>query len=69
MSNIKKICAGIRLVVNVNNIKADYIPTSFESVKSVDNPCAIASIFNNFIVNCGKNVTKDIPCATITFFY
>ena len=66
-SNIKKkikIGAGITSVVNINNIKADYIPTLFESGKSVDNPCAIASIFNNFFVNCGKNIAKDIPCAT-----
>ena len=38
-------------------VKVDYI---LESGKNVDNPCAIANIFNNFFVNVGKNSDKDI---------
>ena len=43
-------------------LKADYIPSILESGKTVDNPCAIANIFNNFFVNVGKNTDKDISC-------
>ena len=61
-NNIKKIWPGIRSIINIRKVKADYIPSILESGKTVDNPCAIANIFNNFFVNVGKNTDKDIPC-------
>ena len=60
--NIKKIWSGIRSIININKVKADYIPSILESGKTVDDPCAIANIFNNFFVNVVKNTDKDIPC-------
>ena len=61
-NNIKKIWPGIRSIINIRKVKADYIPSILESGKTVDNPCAIANIFNNFFINVGKNTDKDIPC-------
>ena len=62
MNNMKKIWSGIRSIINISKAKADYIPSILESGKTVDNPCAIANIFNNFFVNVGKNTYKNIPC-------
>ena len=59
---MKKIWSGIRSIINISKVKADYIPSILESGKTVDNPCAIANIFNNFFVNVGKNTDKNIPC-------
>ena len=61
-NNMKKIWSGIRSIINISKVKADYIPSILESGKTVDNPCAFANIFNNFFVNVGKNTDKDIPC-------
>ena len=61
MNNMKKIWSGIRSIINISKAKADYIPSILESRKPVDNPCAIANIFNNFFVNVGKNADKNIP--------
>ena len=61
-NNMKKIWSGIRSIINISKVKADYIPSILESGKTVDNPCAIANIFNNFFVNVGKNTDKNIPC-------
>ena len=61
---MKKIWSGIRSIINISKVKADYIPSILESGKTVDNPCAIANIFNNFFVNVGKNTDKDIPCGS-----
>ena len=58
----EKIWSGIRSIINISKVKADYIPSILESGKTVDNPCAIANIFDNFFVNVGKNTDKDIPC-------
>ena len=58
----KKNWSGIRSFINSGKVKADYIPSILESGKPVDNPCAIANIFNNLFVNVGKNTDKDIPC-------
>ena len=59
---MKKIWSGIRSIINISKAKADYIPSILESGKTVDNPCAIANIFDNFFVNVGKNTDKNIPC-------
>ena len=59
---MKKNWSGIRSFINSGKVKADYIPSILESGKPVDNPCAIANIFNNLFVNVGKNTDKDIPC-------
>ena len=63
-NNMKKVWSGIRSIINISKVKADYILSILESGKTVDNPCAIANIFNNnyFFVNVGKNTDKDIPC-------
>ena len=61
-NNMKKNWSGIRSFINSGKVKADYIPSILESGKPVDNPCAIANIFNNLFVNVGKNTDKDIPC-------
>ena len=60
-NNIKKIWSGIRSIINISKVKADYVPTLLESGKSIDNPCAIANILNNCFVNVGRNTDKDIP--------
>ena len=60
-NNMKKIWSGIRSIINISKVKADYTPSILESGKPVDNPCAIGNIFNNFFVNVGKNTDKDIP--------
>ena len=60
-NNIKKIWSGIRSIINISKVKADYIPTLLESSKSIDNPWAIANIFNIFFVNVGRKTDKDIP--------
>ena len=62
MNNVKNIWSGIRSIINISKAKADYIPSILESGKAVDNPCAIANIFDNFFVNVGKNTDKNIPC-------
>ena len=59
---MKKIWSGIRSIINISKVKGDYIPSILESGKTVDNPCAIANIFNDFFVNVGKNTGKGIPC-------
>ena len=59
---VKKIWSGIRSIINISKVKADYISSILESGKTLDNPCAIANIFDNFFVNVGKNTDKDIPC-------
>ena len=59
---MKKIWSGIRSIINISTVKADYIPSILESGKTVDNLCAIANIFNNFFVNVGKKTDEDIPC-------
>ena len=63
MNNVKNIWSGIRSIISISKAKADYIPSILESGKTVDNPCAIANIFNNFFVNVGENTDKNIPCA------
>ena len=57
---MRKIWSGIRSIINVSKVKADYIPTLLENGKLIDNPSAIAGTFNNFFVNVGKNTDKDI---------
>ena len=57
---MRKIWSGIRSIINVSKVKADYIPTLLENGKLIDNPSAIARTFNNFFVNVGKNTDKDI---------
>ena len=49
-NNMKKIWCGIRSIINISKVKPDYIPSILESGKTVDTPCAIANIFNNFRV-------------------
>ena len=51
INNMKKIWSGIRSIFNISKVRADYIPSILGSGKTVDNPCAIANIFNNFFVN------------------
>ena len=63
---MKKIWPGIRSIINISKVKADYIPSILESGKTVDNPCAIANIFNNFFVNVGKNTDKDTKAIFLT---
>ena len=58
---MKKIWSGIRSIINISKVKANFIPSILESGKTVDNPCAIGNIFNNFFVNVGINTNKDIP--------
>ena len=59
---MKKIWSGIRSIINISKVKADYISSILEGGKTVDNPCPIANILNNFFVKVGKNTDKDIPC-------
>ena len=59
-NNMRKIWSGIRSIINVSKVKADYIPTLLENGKLIDNSSAIAGTFNNFFVNVGKNTDKDI---------
>ena len=47
-NNMRKIWSGIRSIINVSKVKADYIPTLSENGKLIDNPSAIARTFNNF---------------------
>ena len=58
---MKKIWSGIRSIINISKVKANYIPSILESEKTVDNPYVIADIFHNFFVNVGINTKKDIP--------
>ena len=58
---MKKIWSGIRSIINTSKVKANDIPSILESGKTVDNPYAIANIFNNFFVNGVINTNKDIP--------
>ena len=58
---MKKIWSGIRSIINISKVKANDILSILESGKTVDNPYAIANIFNNFFVNVGINTNKDIP--------
>ena len=57
---MRKIWSGIKSIINVSKVKADYIPTLLENGKLIDNPSAIARTFNNFFANGGKNTDKDI---------
>ena len=57
---MKKTWSGIRVISSRSKVKADYIPSILESGKTVDNPRAIANIFNSFFVNAGKNTDKVI---------
>ena len=57
---MRKIWSGITSIINVSKVKVDYIPTLLENGKLIDNPSAIARTFNNFFVNVGKNMDKDI---------
>ena len=69
-NNINKFWSGIKSVINISKVKADYIPTLLEGDKSIDNPCAIANILNNFFVNVGRNTDKDISqgnCSPTSF--
>ena len=69
-NNIKKIWSGIRSIINISKVKADFIPTLNENGKVIDNPSAIANIFNNVFVNVGLNTGKDIPpgnCSPASF--
>ena len=59
---MKKIWSGIRSIINISKVKADYISSILEGGKTVDNPCPIANILNNFFVKVGKNTDKGIPC-------
>ena len=59
-NNMRKIWSGIRSIINVSKVKADYIPTLLENGKLIDNRSATARTFNNFFVNVGKNTDKDI---------
>ena len=45
---MKKIWSGIRSIINISKVKANFIPSILESGKTVDNPCAVAKFFNNF---------------------
>ena len=47
---MKKIWSGIRSIINISKVKANYIPSILESGKTVDNPCVIADTFNNFLL-------------------
>ena len=57
---MRKIWSGIRSIINVTKVKADYIPTLLENGKLIDNPSSTARTFNNFFVNVDKNTDKDI---------
>lgn len=60
-NNIKKIWSGIRSIINISKVKADFIPILNENGKVIDNLSAIANIFNNFFVDVGINTGKGIP--------
>ena len=60
-NKMRKIWSGIRSIINVSKVKADYTPTLLENGKLIDNSSAIPRTFNNFFVNVGKNTDKDIP--------
>ena len=45
-NNMRKIWSGIRSIINVSKVKADYIPTLLENGKFIDNPSAIARTFD-----------------------
>ena len=57
-NNVKKIWSGIRSIINISKVEADFIPTLNGNGKIIDNPSAIANIFNNFFVNVGKNTGR-----------
>ena len=44
---MRKIWSGIRSIINVTKVKADYMPTLLKNGKLIDNPSAIAPTFNN----------------------
>ena len=64
---MKKIWSGIRSIINISKVKANYIPSILESGKTVDNPYAIVNIFNNFFVNLAwvKTLTKTFRVGTV----
>ena len=66
-NNMKKIWSGIRSIINISKVKANYIPSILESGKTVDNPYAIVNIFNNFFVNLAwvKTLTKTFRVGTV----
>ena len=50
----------LRSIVNVGKSKNSYIPSILDK-KPVDDPNAIANIFNNFLAAVGKTTEKRIP--------
>ena len=65
---MKKIWSGIRIsIINISKVKAYYIPSILESWKTVDNPCAIANIFNNSVslLMWVKTLTKTFHSSLI----
>ena len=69
-NNIKKIWSGIRSIIDISKVKADFIPTLNENGKVIDNPSVIANIFNHCFVNVGLNTGKDIApgnCSPASF--
>lgn len=59
-NNIKKFWSGIRSIININKVKAEYISTLLENGKHIDNPSTVARTFKNFFVNVDKSTVKDI---------
>lgn len=55
----------IRSIINFSKVKADYIPSCLESGKTIDNPCAIASNLNNYLLMWVKTLTKTFRVETV----
>ena len=47
---MKKIWSGIRSIINISKVKANFIPSILERGKTVDNPCAVANILTIFLL-------------------
>ena len=62
-SNMKKLWAGIRSIVNTKQRSRQLISQIKSDGKDYDNPKDIANIFNKFFVNVADNVQKSIPSA------
>ena len=59
--NMKKLCSGIRSILNVGKCENSDITSISNNNKSIDNANNIANTVNNFFVNVGKTTEKGIP--------
>ena len=61
LNNMKKTWQGIKEIINMNRKSNSFISHLTNNGKQIDSNDEIATTFNNFFTNIGRELDKEIP--------